>query len=376
MPKLFDLFKKEGITLYQNESLDLDHYYQEPYQDNNPDNNSDEFQMDEPFETIKIKKNQLIKDVEDIDISHFAFFMDGSRRTYKIGDIVINNKTILPVVVAQVRAGSTERNEKRKLHKHEIIKKNLILITDRMNDSDFEDLKMRINRTTLAKNMFLEVVKYRFDKNRDIVPVNSAIACANNIMHGMEIDILRKLVDSDVLKTGKMLIVDGPLQFLYQDNRKPEFADLFYNVIGVSKSFDPMLPTSNRTKRGGTQIGALLLKLKYCERTPVFKKTNSMGRVFGCWYLRIRPNKYMHNPLEGIIKVEKMTNADDVEDGLDSVSVDNLSRSLLKECAPTCHGKDERWASHLYPVYLTERMIKSSFYSDLMFINQFRKDFK
>ena len=35
MPTLSEIFDKRKITLYQNESLDLDHYYQEPYQDEN-----------------------------------------------------------------------------------------------------------------------------------------------------------------------------------------------------------------------------------------------------------------------------------------------------------------------------------------------------
>ena len=33
MPALSEIFDKRKILLYQNESLDLDHYYQEPYQD-------------------------------------------------------------------------------------------------------------------------------------------------------------------------------------------------------------------------------------------------------------------------------------------------------------------------------------------------------
>lgn len=33
MPTLNKIFDKCGVALYQNESLDLDHYYQEPYQD-------------------------------------------------------------------------------------------------------------------------------------------------------------------------------------------------------------------------------------------------------------------------------------------------------------------------------------------------------
>ena len=35
MPTLSEIFEKRKILLYQNESLDLDHYYQEPYQDEN-----------------------------------------------------------------------------------------------------------------------------------------------------------------------------------------------------------------------------------------------------------------------------------------------------------------------------------------------------
>lgn len=33
MPALSEIFDKRKILLYQNESLDLDHYYQEPCQD-------------------------------------------------------------------------------------------------------------------------------------------------------------------------------------------------------------------------------------------------------------------------------------------------------------------------------------------------------
>ena len=33
MPTMNKIFDKCGVALYHNESLDLDHYYQEPYQD-------------------------------------------------------------------------------------------------------------------------------------------------------------------------------------------------------------------------------------------------------------------------------------------------------------------------------------------------------
>lgn len=372
MPTLNQIFEKQKILLYQNESLDLDHYYQEPYQDEGEEIK----EMGKPFETDQSKKKRKIDlEVEDRSYSGFSFFMDGSRRTYKIGDMVLEGKKIYPVVVAQIRAGCTERDSSKKLHTHEkILCKNLLLISDKINDVDFAEIKVRILKTKMAQSLHLDIVPYHFDQTKDSVPVNAAIAKANTTMHDMEINILGKMVNSETLEPDRMLIVDGPLQFIKQDTGKAEFADMFYNVVGVSKSFNPMLPTSGKAKRGGTQIGAELLKLEYGERTPVFLKENSRGRKFGCWYLRIRPKNRVSNPLQGIIKIEKMATIED-EEGLNTSVVDNISLWLLNEGAPTCYGRDERWASHLYPVYLTETLIKSTFESDLVFINNFKRNF-
>ena len=382
MPTLSEIFGKRKIMLYQNESLDLDHYYQEPYQDE-----GDEIkEIGEPFETDKSKKKRRIDlSQEDRTYSGFSFFMDGSRRTYKIGDMVIDGKKIYPVVVAQVRAGCTERSAGKKLLAcGEVARKNLLLLSDKINDVDFAEIRQRIQKTQMAQDLHLDVIKYHFDPMKDSVPINAAIAKANTMMHNMEIDILESMVGSDLLEPDRMLIVDGPLQFIRQDTGKAEFADMFYNVVGVSKSFDPMLPTSSRARRGGAQIGAELLKLEYGERTPVFLKENSRHRKFGCWYLRIRPKSRVSNPLEGIIKIEKMATLEDyanedgeIDDhGLKTAVVDTISLSLLNEGAPTCYGRDERWASHLYPIYLTERLIKSSFESDMVFISRFKRDFR
>ncbi|MCD8096940.1 MAG: hypothetical protein LUE31_02675 [Lachnospiraceae bacterium] len=122
MPTLNKIFDKCGVALYQNESLDLDHYYPEPYQDD-----GDEIkEAGEPFETNdsrKIRKYDLF--AEDRTFSNFSFFMDSSRRTYKIGDIVIDGKKIYPVVVAQIRAGCTERDNAKKLHSHQEIQRKI-----------------------------------------------------------------------------------------------------------------------------------------------------------------------------------------------------------------------------------------------------------
>jgi len=40
-----------------------------------------------------------------------------------------------------------------------------------------------------------------------------------------------------------------------------------------------------------------------------------------------------------------------------------VSGSLLSERNVTPYGRDRRWHSHLYPIYLAEQAIKSAFYS-------------
>lgn len=370
--RLIDIFREKNIVLYQNESLDLDHCYYEPYQDEGDDTK----EIEEAFETNKCKKKRKVELVgSERWSSGFKYFMDGSRRTYKIGEMVLEGKKIYPVVVAQIRAGCTMRESNKKIHSYtNIQKKNLLLLSDRINDEDFDEIKKRILVTKTAKNINLDIVKYKFEKAKDSLPVKAAIAKANAIMHEMEICILNDLVHSNTLEPGRMLIVDGPLQFIGQDTGKKEFADLFYNVVGVSKNFNPMLLTSEKSKSKARQIGPELLELGYGERTPVFLKENSRKRRYGFWYLRIRPKDSVDNPFGGIIKVEKMAVVEDIN-GLDSTVVDNISLSLLYEGSPTCYGRDTRWASHLYPIYLTETFIKSSFESDVAFINSFKKDF-
>lgn len=355
--------------LFQNESIALDHYYLEPYQDAN-DEDSDTYNMDSPLETDKTKKRRHLCMQQGRPFSLFKYFMDGSRRTYKVGDLVVSEKKIYPVIAAQVRTGCVERN-KGKVSRKKLHSQNYLLLNDSFNEVNFDEIKLRIGRCNKL-NPSVIVEKYTYDKSKDSSPNNAAIAKANSLMHKMEICILSDMVKERILKTDKMLIVDGPLQFLAEDNGKDEFADLFYNVVGVSKSFDPNLATSD--KRSSSHVGALLLDLQYGKRTPVFRKENSRGRVFGFWYLRIRKRKNVKNPLDGIIKVEKMAIREDIENGFQTDVIDNISLSLLAEGIPSCHGKDNRWASHLYPIYMAETMIKSTFSSDVYFINQFQRN--
>lgn len=88
---------------------------------------------------------------ENRTYSGFSYFMDGSRRTYKIGDMVLEGKKIYPVVVAQVRAGCTERDRQKKLHTHGSIQRKNLLLNDTMNEVDFQEIRQRILKTQKAR---------------------------------------------------------------------------------------------------------------------------------------------------------------------------------------------------------------------------------
>ena len=98
-----------------------------------------------------------------------------------------------------------------------------------------------------------------------------------------------------------------------------------------------------------------------------------IGEVhFSIWYVRIRKKEYTDSPFSGILKIEKVLVTDDeIEFGLETSEIDRMTANIINERNPVCYGKDQRWANHLYPVYLTESYIKSQYLSDLHFINLF-----
>jgi hypothetical protein len=126
-------------------------------------------------------------------------------------------------------------------------------------------------------------------------------------------------------------------------------------------------------RRKNDEIGVALTKLKYGERTPVYKyPMRDNSRVIGAWYLRIRDESRMRNPLDGIVKLEKIAIDDEEKDnGFESGLIDNISASILAERNVTCYGSDPRWPNHIYPMYLTEKMLKSSFLGTEHFLNIF-----
>lgn len=358
MSKLSKILQEKGIIFYQTDRLSLDSYFYEPFQDS-----KEVFDNDKIFETMPFETKKKLAPFGD---SIFKYFLDGSRKTYKIGDIITTDNKFVPVVAGQIGAVCCVRNENRKMSKYELKRRNVLMLFDSIQEDDYEAIK-KLMEATSVKKINISIEKYSFDKMRDDAPTNAAVAALHKMMGDLEIDLLTEMVmQKKALSTDSMLAIDGSLQFLTQKFEP----GIFYNVVGISKSFNPNL---TGVLKGRKHIGVVLSKLEFGERTPVYKYDTAGSRrnTIGAWYLRIRGRNDVRNPLEGVVKIEKMALEENLEKGFETDLIDNISRSILSERNPTCHGKDTRWANHLYPIYLSEKILKSSFLSDSFFMNLF-----
>ena len=185
--------------------------------------------------------------------------------------------------------------------------------------------------------------------------------------------MVANLVQDKVISDRTWLIKDGSLEYsrTNEDNNIAiaRIKTNYKRVVGVSKSFNPELAKLKNDR----SAARLIADLKPFERTPAtMSQTPRVGGRFAIWYVRLREARKSRGPFDGIVKVEKyLVNYKEVEFGLSSTEVDNISAWLMNERNPVCYGKDDRWANHLYPIYLTENYIKSKYMSTAHFINLF-----
>ncbi len=356
MNKILNLLSAKGIKCFKTERFNLDHKFLEKYEDE-----GEVFDTNIVFEN-EHKSGQFIKIDREFKDSFFRYFLDGSRYTYKIADMETTDGKYLPIVAGQVATGVTTRDGE-KIRKHVLKNKNLLLVSDRTNQDDLAEIKEEVKQ---FPRLLIHIETYNSKRDSSSRPENLAIARIQKIMMDMEIDILSEIARSRTLRPDAMLIIDGSLQFIDKGDDR-----LFANVVGLSKSFNPNL--QGMLRRKNDEIGIALTKLKYGERTPVYKyPMRDNKRVIGAWYLRIRDENRVRNPLDGIVKLEKIAiDAEEKDNGFESGLIDNISASILAERNVTCYGSDPRWHNHIYPMYLTEKMLKASFLGTEHFLNIF-----
>ena len=168
------------------------------------------------------------------------------------------------------------------------------------------------------------------------------------------------------------MLKDGSLEYRINNKSEDEiklFRNNYRYVVGVSKSFNP----ANCVDEKGRSNTSKIVDLKLYHRTPVSMYTSQYNNMrFAVWYIRIRDKQYTHNAYDGILKIEQILVSDEqCNYGIESEIVDLISANIINERNPVCYGSDMRWANHLYPVYLTEKYVKSRYIGNTVFLNLF-----
>ena len=309
----------------------------------------------------------------------FKFFLDGSRRTYKVDDIAIGNK-IFPVIAGQIIVGCCERKDRDTFKKFAIENKMVLAMPDEF-DVDDENKNNNfcrlycenINEILATHPFFLEhniildsILLYKTDgedlanKGKD-KHISRAISKIQSEMTDAEQLLVYKLCRQNKLDDDNFLIKDGSLEY------NPRFSNMdrsqwnllrtnYKHVVGVSKLFDPeLLPDFE-----GHRLSKTIAGLKPYERTKAYRyHSEHSGGEYAVWYLRLRNSDFRETQFSDVVKCEMVLSNEG--DCIDTHLIDLISANLINEAYPVCFGSDTRWANHLYPVFLTEQFCKAHY---------------
>lgn len=317
----------------------------------------------------------------------FHYFLDGSRKIYKVDDMAYRNQ-LYPIIAGQVGIGCCTRKngEMRPLYfKGVPFYERLFIIslprrakksTWENDELSFEHLRMLINAQSNLKDKQMEIAKiksYSTKVESGEKIENKGIATIQDYMIEREKNMVACLVRSRLLNADKYLLKDGSLEYQIRDLSSKEmkiFRNNYRFVVGASKSFNP----ANCIDKHQNNNSNLIAKLPLYHRTPVqLYQSEKIGNMsFAIWFVRIRNQMYTNNAFDGILKLEKILVTDsEIDKGMESDEVDRITANIINERNPVCYGVDKRWANHLYPIYVTERFIKSMYLSENMFLSLF-----
>lgn len=315
-----------------------------------------------------------------------SYFLDGSRRVFKVDDIAYpfsgGRSVIYPVVAGQIGVACTKRADK-KLTCEKFSSEFAIAIPDIANADGktgfFSATKLKLNSSPMLQSLgiqFSSILSYETSHCEEKKFEDKGTARIQDKMSEREKAMVAELVRDGKLNQDNYLVKDGSLEYVptkedrADKHRYQRFKQNYNWVLGASKNFNPEVCKD----ASGKPNPGFIADLPLYHRTPVACYSNPRcgDMEFAVWYVRIRDKSRTRTPFDGILKLEKMLVTDsESEYGMDSELVDTLTAQIINERYPTCYGTDMRWANHLYPIYLTESFIKSRYLSTENFLNLF-----
>ena len=314
-----------------------------------------------PFETPRPPNEQIeVVDIPPESGCLFRYFLDGSMKTTGAGHVVDTRGRYLPIFIAQIGVAATwldgttiaiERYSDR----------NILFLPDTFSDEDTKTARHEVGRAAYGS-------RFQFDLELDVYPIatdtdpmDSARKRSLANMHSMEIDLIKQFSQSGMVTRDALLMIDGSLQFYDNLDRQRE---AFRNVVGVAKSFNVHQKVGTGARANA--VGTIVSQLKHKHRTPA-RKIEHRNLSIGAWYLRL----HVPRPIaglgvtDGVVKIEIFPdNPTGTEPSLDANRCNVVSENVLSLRHPTTPWTDARWASHLYPIHVTERYIRTRFKSD------------
>ena len=303
-----------------------------------------------------------VSGLADDDPLLFRFFIDGSQRITNAGYVVDTKKRYLPLVIAQIGVATTELKESQLRLRH-YDSSNTLFFPDSFSPEDLAGAEAAACKAAKSSRLPLDLSfdRYEVDDTDSRPPVDRARARVLHKMHRMEVDRIVSLAKAGDISREALLLIDGSIEFYFDMDRHKE---AFRNVVGVAKSFDLHRPYQSGS--GAERVGSLVSRLPAGHRTPA-RGTPHRNLTIASWYLRLQGRSRMAS-LEypdGVVKIEVFPdNPSHDSPTMDAARCDRISEHVLALRAPATPNTDARWASHLYPVHLTERYIKTQFRSD------------
>lgn len=305
------------------------------------------------------------KEVREANVTMLRYFLDGSQRSHRVIDASFKSR-YLPICAGQIGVAVLEREDSGRMKPCRNLThvENILALPNVLEEDNAKDLEDKIN-DEMPENENFRVVRYDYQQKEDKDPADLGRAMIIHEMQMLELRTIRGMINNHLIQNERMLVKDGGLQ--YRDTKirdlnlsKDDLVQL-RNVIGLAKTFKPNMTLGHG--RGRQDLGNLTKSLEWKERTTVISPNKSEPTTHGWWYLRLRPREKVYSPLQGIAKIEVFAIGTEKEDGIAEERADTISSYVLAERNVTPYNADSRWASHIYPVYLAETYLRSSFLS-------------
>ncbi|HRS90450.1 MAG TPA: hypothetical protein P5028_00195 [Candidatus Marinimicrobia bacterium] len=300
-------------------------------------------------------KYRPVEPIERSTNHFFRYFLDGSYRHYFLATGLEHDRAT-PIFLAQIAIVILERDKNGKLSIVPDFKRHqwfLLLAKSRISAAAWEHIqestkeaKVNIIIRDLAE---MDAFSGDFNDAQDLR--ERGRSKTRHLMSTMEFDIVKEFKEK---YPNEWMIKDGLVSFgKYGGGMQST------RVIGVAKNFTSVqkfYSHGGKTKEKQSVV-SLLGELPPYHRTTAYE---GYGGKTAFWYLRLRKSQQVLYPLFGVIKVEIPILT---EQALTTELLDEISGALLAERFVTPYGSDDRWHSHLYPIYQAEHASKQQFYS-------------